>query len=135
MKSKTKGDREAFDTWYEGHRPMCQCNYTGSSPAMEVTAAERLWARSESLGFRYTTMFSDGDAKTQDHLNELEIYPFVQIDKVECLDHVAKRLGNSHRNLVKKYVGSDEKMGEKGRGQLTEPVIKKTYTLLSKWYY
>lgn len=50
QKAKTKGDVDAFGAWFEAHKPMCQSNYVGSSPAMEITAAERLWARSESLG-------------------------------------------------------------------------------------
>lgn len=66
---------------------------------MEVEAAKRLWLRSESFGFQYTTMVSDDDAKTLSHLNELDIYEGKKIDKVECLNHVAKRLGTGLRNL------------------------------------
>lgn len=46
---------------------------------MEVEAAERLWRRSESLGFCYKTMLSDGDRKTLCHLNESKVYGDLEI--------------------------------------------------------
>lgn len=92
---------------------------------MEVEAAKRLWLRSESFGFQYTTMVADGDAKTLSHLNDLDIYEGKKIDKVECLNHVAKRLGTGLRNLVKDYVGTDTPLGGRTRGNLPVPVINK----------
>ena len=32
-----------FTEWYQGHKEQCSINYTGSSNAMEVEAACRLW--------------------------------------------------------------------------------------------
>lgn len=119
MKNKTKGDTETFDKWIRGRKSSCHRNYNGSSPGMEVTAAERIWRRSESLGFRYTTMVADGDCKTLAHINELRIYAYTQVEKIECLNHVAKRLGTGFRNLVKSYVGTETPMGGRGRGQLS----------------
>ncbi|GBM36684.1 hypothetical protein AVEN_221953-1 [Araneus ventricosus] len=63
-----------FNIWYEGHRNECGINHTGSSGSMELKAAEILWKRSTSLGFRYTTVLSDGDSKTYQHLSELKVY-------------------------------------------------------------
>ena len=40
-------ESEDFKLWYEGHKDQCAINYTGSSNAMEVEAAVRLWQRSE----------------------------------------------------------------------------------------
>lgn len=59
QKRKTKP--EEFQKWYTSHKSSCNQNYVGTSPGMEVEAAERLRRRSESLGFRYTTMLSDGE--------------------------------------------------------------------------
>lgn len=61
---------------------------------MEMLAAERIWLRSEYLGFRYTILVSDGDSKTFFYITYLKPYPDEQIQEVKCLNHVAKRLGN-----------------------------------------
>jgi hypothetical protein len=57
-----------FFFWKEGHRTDCEADYNGSSPAMEMTTSLRLWDRSESLVFYYTTLLSAGDAKAFSHL-------------------------------------------------------------------
>ncbi|GFU79265.1 uncharacterized protein TNCV_2137881 [Trichonephila clavipes] len=45
-------------------------------------AALKLWQRSEDSGFRYTTLLSDGDAKTYQYLNTKEVYvPEIKIKK------------------------------------------------------
>ena len=36
---------------------------------MEMESAEQLWSRSFKYGFRYTTLLSDGDVKTHNHLD------------------------------------------------------------------
>lgn len=83
---------------------MCQANYDGSSPAMETEATERMWRRSDDMGFRYTSIISDGDSKTHENLQSLLIYgEGIAIDKQECVNHVAKRLCTGLRNQ-RKYV-------------------------------
>ncbi|GFV10530.1 uncharacterized protein TNCV_2584241 [Trichonephila clavipes] len=49
-------DSAEFRIWYEGHQNVCSATHVGSSGAMEVNAAIKLWERSESIGFRYTTL-------------------------------------------------------------------------------
>lgn len=85
-------DSLEFDIWMEGHKSKCQKNHSGSSGAMEMAAAVEIWRRSENFGFRYSTMLSDGDAKTLVHLNDMHVYGenFV-IEKEECVNHVKKR--------------------------------------------
>ncbi|GFX08447.1 uncharacterized protein TNCV_3269361 [Trichonephila clavipes] len=71
----------------------CEHSKSGSSCAMEQEAALKLWQRSEGNGFRYTTLLSDGDAKTYQYLNTKEVYgPEIKIKKEECINHVSKRL-------------------------------------------
>lgn len=65
-------------------------------------------------------MLSNGDVKTLCHLNENKV-----IQKVECLNHVAKRLGAGLRKLVKGRSKSEDRIGGRVPGHLTEPVIKK----------
>ena len=75
-----------FKTWYNGHKPDCECNFTGSANAMEVAAAEVIWKRSLKHKFRYTAMVADGDAKTFSNLQKLSVYePDVIIEKEEWL--------------------------------------------------
>ncbi|GFV63174.1 uncharacterized protein TNCV_4329991 [Trichonephila clavipes] len=62
-----------FHVWYEGHIYSCAINHVRSSCAMEQEAALKLWQGSEDNGFRYTTLLSDGDAKTYQYLNTKEV--------------------------------------------------------------
>ncbi|GBL78820.1 hypothetical protein AVEN_11057-1 [Araneus ventricosus] len=67
-------------------------------------AAIKLWERSESIGFRYTSLLSDGDSKAFLELNERKIYGSqVEIKKEECINHVSKRLGTALRKTVKDW--------------------------------
>ena len=66
-------DTAKFQAWLRSHND-CNRNYDGLADGMEVTAAEILWNRSLEKGFRYTTMVSDGDARTFKHLCELNVY-------------------------------------------------------------
>ncbi|GFT69460.1 uncharacterized protein TNCV_1297541 [Trichonephila clavipes] len=71
-----------FHVWYEGHISSCAINHVGSFCAMKQEAALKLWQISEDNGFRYTTLLSDGDAKTYQYLNTKEIYgPEIKIKK------------------------------------------------------
>ncbi|GFY22075.1 uncharacterized protein TNCV_3297191 [Trichonephila clavipes] len=56
-------DSAEFHIWYEGHQDVCNATHVGSSGAMEVNAVVKLWERSESIGFQYTILLSDGDSK------------------------------------------------------------------------
>ncbi|GFX22630.1 uncharacterized protein TNCV_2993651 [Trichonephila clavipes] len=59
-----------YDIWFEGHRKDCDINHSGSSTSMEMEAALILWERSQEMGFRYSTLLSDGDCKTLNYLTE-----------------------------------------------------------------
>ena len=82
----------AFIEWYETHSPRCDANYSGTSGGMEVKAAEVMWRQSLDRGFRYTTIVSDGDAKTARHLCDMRAYGDVEVVKEVCINHVCKRL-------------------------------------------
>ena len=126
--SKRFGGRKtkAFQKWQKKHRD-CNCNYTGSSGGMEVEAAEMLWNRSlERHNFRYTTMLSDGDSRTHKHLCDLNVYgPAVPINKEECVNHVAKRMGTALRKLASEGKKAGTTLGGRGHGRLTQATITK----------
>ncbi|KAK7863479.1 hypothetical protein R5R35_010515 [Gryllus longicercus] len=94
---------------------------------MEVFAADILWKRSVAkCGMRYSTVLSDGDAKTFIHLVKEAVYGNdVQIEKEECINHIAKRMGIGLRNLVQEGKTKNANLGGRGRGTLKEINILK----------
>ena len=124
---------DGFREWFETHREECNRNYDGSSGGMEAAAAEVLWARSvERHRFRYTTMLSDGDAKTFKHLCDLHVYGDVELKKEECINHVAKRLGTALRKLASSGKKNGIVMGGRGYGKLTQAAIIKNTAYYGK---
>lgn len=83
MKDRLKSKPVALRTWIQKNKPKCEKKYDGSSPMMEVVAAERIWARSLDHGFRYTTLISEDDSKTLSHLNSASPYGEQAIDSVQ----------------------------------------------------
>lgn len=116
-----------FDVWFQGHKSECSKNFTGSSNAMEMAAAEILWKRSVSTcGMRYVSILSDGDAKTYQYLLGMNVYGReIKINKEECLNHVAKRLGTGLRNKVKEWRSKGVTIGGRKEGSLKEDTIIK----------
>ncbi|GFT10629.1 uncharacterized protein TNCV_1943621 [Trichonephila clavipes] len=95
-------DSSKFRTWYEEHEDVCRATHVGTSGASEVNAAVKLWERSENIGFRYTTMLSDGDSKSFLELKEMNVYGSeTQIKKKNVSSHVSKRLETALRQTVK----------------------------------
>ena len=68
---------------------------------VEMKAEELLWDRSTNRDFRYTAMLSDGDAMTFNHLSSLPVYDDMKLQKEECINHVAKRLGTAQVGRVR----------------------------------
>lgn len=117
----------AYIEWQEEHKNNCSKNYQGSSPAMESEGALTLWKRSEEqLNLQYTTLISDGDAKTHSLLVREDPYNGVEIEKHDCVGHVQKRMGSRLRKKKKEGCYSDSKkkiVGLGGKGRLTEAVL------------
>ena len=124
-------DPAKFHAWFRSHENDCNKNYTGAAGGMEVTAAEIMWGRSEFKGFRYTTMVSDGDARTFRHLSDLKVYgEDVALAKEECINHVAKRMGTALQKLSTQTKKNGVTLGGRGEGKLTHGAITK----LSAYY-
>ena len=70
-------------------------NFEGSSPAMEAEGALILWSRSlKKHNLQYKLMVSDGNSKAFIKVKESEVYgPDCEIEKLDCIDHVQKRMG------------------------------------------
>ncbi|GFX49603.1 uncharacterized protein TNCV_4902451 [Trichonephila clavipes] len=96
----------------------------GSSGAMELNAVVKVWEKSESIGFRYTTLLSDGDSKSFLELKEMNVYGSeTQIKKEECINHVSKMLGTALRQTVKDWRVKSVTLRGKKHGSLKEDII------------
>lgn len=68
---------------------------------METEAAVRIWQRTPSYKtpLRFTKFLSDGDSKAFTAVSEADVYDGAAIEKEDCTNHVAKRLGTGLRKL------------------------------------
>ena len=86
-----------------GGRKTCDINYSGSAAAMEPKGTLEMFRSSLNYKTRYTKLISDGDSKTHALLLEEQPYgpePDVQVQKMDCVGHVQKRMGTALRNLT-----------------------------------
>ena len=91
---------------------------------MEMEGAVIIFRRSIQLqGFRYSQMLGDGDAKTYARVCEDDPYDGRPTEKLECVNHVTKRIGTALRNLVQNKKAQGQPIG--GKGKLTDLRIKK----------
>ena len=103
------------------HESKCFKNFDGSSGSMEKSAAILMWGRSMFKNkMRYMTLVSDGDTATHESIVDLNPYgDDKQVVKMECINHVQKRLGSGLRRLLHIQVIVDE------TGTPSEKKIKK----------
>ncbi|GFV61990.1 uncharacterized protein TNCV_4107931 [Trichonephila clavipes] len=95
---------------------------------MEVEGALRIFNRSEVLhNLRYTQYLGDGDSKAYKEVLESKPYKDVNIEKLECVGHVEKRMGTRLRALKLKLKGKklEDKKSLGGRNRLTDAEIDK----------
>ena len=116
----------AFLHWKANHRD-CNITYSGSSGGMEAAEipSSRIERSVDNFRFRYTTLLSDGDARTHSHLCSLNVYGEIPIEKEDFINHVAKRLCTALRKLAMESKKRGVTLGGRGNGKLTQPVITK----------
>lgn len=106
----------------------CDKNFEGSSGAMEVAGAMKVFARSEATrNVRYKYYMGDGDSKGFQSVVSSEPYgKDFRIEKLECVGHVQKRMGGRlrklRRDLKGKVLSDGLKIGGK-KGRLTDAAI------------
>ncbi|GFW36045.1 uncharacterized protein TNCV_4929081 [Trichonephila clavipes] len=109
------------------HEKDCKRNYVGSSGAMEIQGASKIFQRSLSLhNVRYITYLGDGDCKAFDAVKKKNIYGNeYPIEKLECIGHVMKRMGTRLRRLKAQLKGQILSDGKclSGKNRLTEHEI------------
>ncbi|GFV71714.1 uncharacterized protein TNCV_3535021 [Trichonephila clavipes] len=69
----------------------------------------------------YTQYLGDGDSKGFLTIKEAKVYGDTEVEKLECLGHVQKRMGTRLRNILKMSKGIKLSDGKNisGRGRLT----------------
>lgn len=122
LRNKKLTETDYVMWWEDEHWMDCEENYEGASGGMESNAAVEMWSRSRSMKMMYRTFLSDGDSSAYKSICEMNgnngVYgDQYKVEKAECVNHVAKRLGTALRDK-KKTVG---KMG--GKNKLTDLVI------------
>lgn len=122
------------DEQKQKHLTECVKNYEGASGGMESQAAVTIFHRSElKRQVRYVKMLGDGDSKAYLCVKDSAPYD-IEVEKLECVGHVEKRLGTRLRK-VKGKLGS-KKLADgkpiKGQGRLTDKVIDELQSYYGK---
>ena len=103
---KGKMSKEEYNDWQKDHKKECKINFTlKSSGDMERVANVIMFKRSiEKNKFRYTGLVSDGDTNTYNDICKARPYGAIKIVKLECVNHVGKRVNRGFTDLVKTKV-------------------------------
>lgn len=87
---------------------ICKKDYEGSSWGMEVAGVVSSFGDG---GIRYTRYLGDGDFKAfQTVVHENTYGPNIEIQKLECIGHVEKRIGTRLRNMANENSGENLQM-------------------------
>ena len=131
--STRKSNPEKYEIFLSNHR--CKINYTGSSGSMERVLIHQMFKRSiTKYNVQYHNYIGDGDAKVYKSLLEDPPYKNVIVQKIEDVNHYAKRLANRCKKLKDQNKDKILRDGLKisGLGRLTDKHIVKFKIYLSK---
>ena len=119
----------------DGSEHDCRKNHTSSSGAMESESAVIVYKRSEEKrGLRYVGYLGDGDSSAFNSVVASKPYGNTcKIYKLECINHIAKRVGARLRNLVETFKKNKQKLSDGksigGKGRLTGNQINRLQSL------
>ena len=96
----------------------CSLDYTGLAPNIEPVEALNIFERSVVKNKqRYTDFYGDGDSKKHKVIED--VYPGIKVQKLECIGHIQKRVGNRLWKLKERVKG----LG--GKEKLTNIIINR----------
>ena len=79
-------------------------NFEGFSGSKDATGLLNIFQRSiENHGIRYVEFLGDGDSKAHKLLLQETVHGNVEVQKLECVGHVQKRLGSCLRSLKRDW--------------------------------
>lgn len=114
---------KAFERWYKSHKNKCFKNYNGTSKGMEAEGALRIFNRSIEKGLRYKWLVCDGDSSAFETVKHVYINAAAAdarsvadkpikirnnnllVEKVDCINHVKKRVINRLKDLKSRNTG------------------------------
>ncbi|XP_070185057.1 uncharacterized protein, partial [Littorina saxatilis] len=103
-KNKKKKTPEEFIEWRDhDHIPKGECDKNHDGPAGGMEAAGALTAFQRSVDqhqLKYVSFLGDGDSKAYASVSSRNIYPNLEIKKLECCGHVQKRMGRQLTSKV-----------------------------------
>ena len=109
------------------HEKTCSINHQGSAGSMEATGlVESFQASVPDRKLRYINFLGDGDSKAFIDVKNSVPYEGKEINKLECVGHIQKRVGARLRKLKstnKSKLADGKPLG--GVGRLTEKMINK----------
>ncbi|KAG8291178.1 hypothetical protein J6590_108179 [Homalodisca vitripennis] len=117
------------------HDDSCTANHKGSSVSMEGAGIRRIFLRSEEkYKVRYTSYLGDGDSNSFDSVIQLNPYGNTKIKKLECVNHVCKRMGSRLRRLKNdmKNQKLDDGKTLGGKNRLTDKKIDQIQSYYGK---
>lgn len=125
--AKQDPNTEKYRNWAATHDADCTMTHEGSSGSMEASGTCAIFGRSVELyNLRYTGFVGDGDTNTYKKVCDSKPYGDMNIDKLECVGHVQKRVGTRLRSLkksTKEALPDGKKLS--GKGRLTDVSIDK----------
>ncbi|GFW14588.1 uncharacterized protein TNCV_2359121 [Trichonephila clavipes] len=101
---------------------VCATSVENGKWGMECRGVLSIFQRSEtSRKACYTQYLGDGDSKGFLTIKEAKVYGDTEVEKLECVGHVQKRMGTRLRNILKMSKGIKLSDGKNisGRGRLT----------------
>jgi len=69
---------------------LCLKNWTGPATAMESDILRKRFSQSRNHGIIYSKFIGDGDSSV--HATVQNVYPGIQVKKIECKNHLYKNL-------------------------------------------
>ena len=116
---------ELYEKFLESRK--CLINHAGSAGSMEAAGlVDCFMSSSETRKLCYTHYIGDGDSKPYLDIVKNDLYPGTVVEKLECVGHIQKRVGNRLRNLrnTMKTPLADGKTLRR-RGRLTNKFINR----------
>jgi NH3-dependent NAD+ synthetase len=99
-------DSEKLKEHQESH--ACNINFQGVSGGMEAAGAVAIFTRSVDMhGVRYTKCLWDGDSKGFMKVVEARPYGETEVEKLECIGNVQKRMGTHFASCEKNSRGQN----------------------------
>ncbi|XP_046680753.1 uncharacterized protein LOC124367720 [Homalodisca vitripennis] len=119
----------------QNHDAYCYANHKGSSGSMEGAGIRQIFLRSEEkYKVRYVSYLGDGDSSSFESIVALKPYGNTEIKKLECINHVSKRMGARLRrlkqDLKKQKLDDGKSLG--GKNRLTDKKIDQIQSYYGK---